>query len=375
MPTLDRQTIKEINTFKTPDVPNNAPDAIEAARVAARAARNGNYRKQASELSKTYFDQQVKPALDNYEQNTGVKITPDEEIDPSAIREGNGEEIEQSTVQPSNNAEVDDSESDELDEESLNVKVTRLINGKKVTKTVGEWLVDAEKIHVTPEPTKTESKIVPLAVAPVPVIQPAKVSDEELANFVKSLQEGTSEDAVKAARKFLDAGTQATQKAAAELTFDQNMRAVYNEILTKNPDISGVKYLWDAACTLDGQLSNNEFRDKKPMFDEKDPFNNFRLRFQSCIDSIRKQDEERRQGSVNASKKKQLLTKKDKLKTVASAASARVVDNQTLTGPDGAKIYTNPNEYHAAVEHSLNLKRRFQRGEITREQYDKARRG
>lgn len=240
------------------------------------------------------------PIVEDDEVVEDPVIEDEEEVEPLAEPEDEDEEDVVSVKDP----DGDDSDID------YDKSVTRLVNGKKVTKTLGEWLDVGTKVE---DADLYYEEATRRAHAKPAIETPPFDEDAFLKEQNSKIQLGSEAEALAAQKKLLEYGSwKARQQSAAEAG-QVAAKAAYNNFLKQFPDIAKDKILLSAAHALDEQLVQ---QGKK--FAE-DGLENFTKRMTYVGQEIRKWKKEQVSLTVKTKTKEDLVEKKQKIRNLKAA--------------------------------------------------------
>lgn len=360
MPLSIREQL-EADRVKPFETVNHDPNDIEAAKKAARDRRNATNREKAAALSKEYFEKNIKESIENFEQKTGIKTDVQQHAD------GDDGTREQRRDQDGKFAKADagpgnqpvDDEGD-LDDDSLSLKVTRTVNGKKVIRSVKEWLETASKVENADEYLTEAARLraAPGKQAPVAVTVP-ELNKKEI---IKALQEGSEAEAEAALDKVLQTAEVRAQQATTKAQFEAQWVEAFSRVRQANPDIAGDALLWDRATRLEGMMNPNltlkaEGVEKKT-FDPNNVIKDFELRLTEAVSQTRQWVEGMKGSGAAAERKQQLTLKKKQMASVTGANGSAVGgDPDNKPGPFG-QTFKSQAEYLEHVAREMNKKRK-----------------
>lgn len=355
--TTSTKELLEINKFKSPETPNNDVDVLEAARIESRKRRRGAYHEAAREIDAAIFEKEIKPALKNFEEKTGFDtgVNPPEE--ESKSQETKKDVKESAIAETPASVETDESE---LDDDSLNVKVARTVNGKRVVKTVGEWLELGGKVEQADQyleaATKERAQAGNQRSTEV-LKQPPTV---DLKDIVKAVQQGTEAEAEEALNKVINAGADRARQAQTEAEAKAAGLVVFQRVCSENTDLSSDPIIWNQVCSLEGAMDPRTQLSIRGL--EKIPLTgnatrDFETRIKKAVELTRHKLGSAKKQAVEETKKQQLTLKKRQLASV-NQASARV---ESSGDNSGVKTWKTPEEYNAYVASEIAKKRALKR--------------
>jgi hypothetical protein len=310
----------ELNKFKSPEVPNLSQDDVAKAMQEARDKRNASRREAAREQSK-FFHKDVEDSVQNFNERNNIvetEVTNEEDT-----------VVETRKVQSEDTIE-------EIDEESANQKITRLVNGRKVTKTLGEWMAQATKVEDADGYLSQAVSHLQRTTAPkieTPVVEtvddlPYTVEDED---FVAALQTGTKDEAVEALRKRRLADLKKQNEANTLAATRSRVNAIQSKLEADNPDI-----FKDTVLKAVFFAKDKELVDGKTFMKHADMLVNFEERLGESIKQTRDWLANTKGTAVRDVKKEELIEKKKKLLNI-KGSNSKV--EETVTNKDGVRTF------------------------------------
>ncbi len=306
---LTTQEVLELNKFKAPEVPNNRQDDIQAATKAARDRREAARRANAKTAEQTSgFAETVAKGIAGFNERLGIKPAVTGEV---TQEEKVTNQVDESAI--NNNVEA----LEEIDAESGNTKITRIINGKKITKTLNEWLGQAEKVENADE--YLSQAVSHLQKTRQPVIQPAVVTapvdnDAEDDALAEAIQVGTPEQRREAIRTLRNQAAQTVNQQMTVNAAKERARLAYDTVRAANKDIFADPNLEAIAIRKDRELAESG-----TVLDPNDRARDFELRFQMAVDQTREWYTGVKKNTEAEIKKQDLVERKKKLLNVQSS--------------------------------------------------------
>lgn len=337
---LTTQEVLELNKYKTPEVPNNRQDDIQAAMQAARDRREAARRANAKTAEQTSgFAENVAKGVAAFNERLGIKpgitgeVTQEEKVT---------NQIAESAI--NNNVEA----IEQIDEESGNTPITRTINGKKITKTLNEWLGQAEKVENADE--YLSQAVSHLQKTRQPVIQPAVITppvdnDAEDDALAEAIQVGTPEQRREAVRKLRQQAAESVNQQMTVNAAKERARLAYETVRAANKDIFADPNLEAVAIRKDRELAESG-----TVLDPNDRARDFELRFQMAVDQTREWYTGVKKNTEAEIKKEDLISRKKKLLNVQSSNAKVNASNEE----NGQPVFATPEEYNAYVIREMN---------------------
>jgi hypothetical protein len=224
------------------------------------------------------------PASENYQENTS-----DEDEDITSDNQDTSTEPE---VSPEDN---------EYDGSTL---ITKIINGKKVSRTLDDWIQLANKVEDADlYYSEAVKKLHQERTPPEP-----QVDIKELA---KKIQLGSEEEAAEALSQVLATAKTDIRKEKSQADLQQAGKAIYQAFTNEFNDITSDPILNAALNDMDSRLMSQVF--------DPDPIVNFDKRLRHCGKQIRQWRDKNTSQAADALKKQELIEKKKKIVNLNTA--------------------------------------------------------
>ena len=240
------------------------------------------------------------------EQRNGIELEDDDESNNVDEFDNVDEEnIDQEVITEKNI----DQEDDEYDDST---PITKVINGKKITRTLGEWIQIANKVE-------DADQYYTQAVNKYHESRKQPEEQVDVSELAKQIQLGSEDEAAKALEKVINVAANNAKKEKQQVDIQEAGKAIYVAFSNEYKDIVSDPILNAALNQLDAQMMNKVY--------DADPIRNFDKRLRECGNTIRQWRNKNDSSAVKTEQRKELVQKKQKI-TNLNTASQKQSSNQ-----------------------------------------------
>lgn len=211
---------------------------------------------------------------------------------------------------------------DEDEDTDGNQLITKTINGKRVTRTVDEWIGLANKVEDADAYYAAAARQQVEATKP-----PPKVVD--IKQLAQKLQLGSEEEATEALQEVMEAAASKVRQEKSSEDMQNAGKAVYQAFSNEFKDIVGDPVLNAALNDMDSKIINQFF--------DADPVRNFDMRLRHCAAQIRNWRDGVSDAAKKHEKKQELLSKKEKIVNLNTAGQKQSSSNEKVLSEKEAK--------------------------------------
>jgi hypothetical protein len=221
---------------------------------------------------------------------------------------GEAETYEAPVTQTEDTSEVEeveivDAPEDEPDYGSA--KITKIVNGKSITRTVDEWIALANKVEDADAYYAAAARKQVEAAKPVPKVQ-------DIRELAQKIQLGSEDEATDALTEVMNAAVQRVQQEKSAADTQAAGRAIYQAFMNEFSDIT-------SDPVLNGALNDMDAQNIERFFDA-DPVINFDKRLRFCGEAIRTWRDGVAEKTVKTEKRNVLIGKKAQIVNLNTAS-------------------------------------------------------
>jgi hypothetical protein len=250
-------------------------------------------------------------------------------------------QYETEEIKSENNIEEIESKEEVQQENSSDLKITKTINGREVTRTMSEWIDIAMRTEQAEESVKLAEQ--ERERQRILATQPSE--KEVLKELGQKIQFGNEEEVTNA---LMELQNRAANKVKVEKQTADTKQAgeiVYNNFLKDYPDIAKDPVLNAALEKMELDIINSGQK-----FDEFNAVNDFDKRLRYVGDKIRGWKNTLSDTSVNQNKKQELLDKKMKISNLNTASQKQSTQQE--------KVLSEKDSRDAAVQNMFSARRK-----------------